>query len=104
MTDAAAEPLISHNREYPDDERHSEDHAQDTGEEVDESALAAPGRFIWWLTICAGVSGLLFGYEYVFFSRIAYVVEVLTLQYRRDFLDTGFYQLGLVSTRAFNAG
>jgi hypothetical protein len=66
MTDVAAEPLISNNREYPDDARHSNE-AQDV--EVDESALVSPGLFIWGLTICAGVSGLLFGYEYVCTSR-----------------------------------
>jgi SP family myo-inositol transporter-like MFS transporter 13 len=66
MTDAAAEPLISHDREYPGHERRSEDDARDEEEDVDESTLIAPGRFIWGLTVCAGVSGLLFGYEYVF--------------------------------------
>jgi hypothetical protein len=63
MIDAAAEPLITTNREYPHDARYS---GEDTGDvEVSESALVAPGLFIWGLTICAGVSGLLFGYEYV---------------------------------------
>lgn len=28
-----------------------------------ESALLKPGMFIWGLTLCAGISGLLFGYE-----------------------------------------
>lgn len=63
MTDAAAEPLISSNREDPYDARYGENDAEDV--EVDESALVSPGLFIWGLTICAGVSGLLFGYEYV---------------------------------------
>lgn len=31
---------------------------------VDESILGSPGWFIWALTFSAGVSGLLFGYEY----------------------------------------
>lgn len=35
------------------------------GDGVDESTLGAPGLFIWALTFSAGVSGLLFGYEYV---------------------------------------
>ncbi|KAF1921829.1 general substrate transporter [Ampelomyces quisqualis] len=61
MTDAAAEPLISSNRGYPHDARHGEDSAEDV--EADESALVSPGLFIWGLTICAGVSGLLFGYD-----------------------------------------
>jgi hypothetical protein len=64
MTDAAAaEPLISGSREYPQDARHDESDAEDA--DVNESALVSPGLFIWGLTICAGVSGLLFGYEYV---------------------------------------
>jgi SP family myo-inositol transporter-like MFS transporter 13 len=63
MTDTAAEPLISDNRGFANDARNSEDDA--AGVEVDESALLAPGLFIWGLTVCAGVSGLLFGYEYV---------------------------------------
>ncbi|KAH3917219.1 hypothetical protein HBI56_120760 [Parastagonospora nodorum] len=56
MTDAAAEPLI---RNDPNEE----DGDADEDVEVDESALAAPGLFIWGLTMCAGVSGLLFGYD-----------------------------------------
>jgi hypothetical protein len=63
MTDATAEPLIAQSRDHLHDARYSDDDAEDV--EVDESALMAPGLFIWGLTICAGVSGLLFGYEYV---------------------------------------
>ena len=62
MTDAAAQPLIPNTREYPDNARHGDDAE---GVEIDESALVSPGWFIWTLTVCAGVSGLLFGYEYV---------------------------------------
>ncbi|KAF1955508.1 general substrate transporter, partial [Byssothecium circinans] len=67
---AAAEPLIAptdarefshHDRTY--DRRSSSDDDDDEETEVDESALLAPGRFIWILTFCAGVSGLLFGYD-----------------------------------------
>ncbi|KAF2801169.1 putative MFS myo-inositol transporter [Melanomma pulvis-pyrius CBS 109.77] len=58
MTDAAAEPLISNDR--GSSEEH-DDHAIEP--EVDESALVSPGVFIWTLTFCAGVSGLLFGYD-----------------------------------------
>jgi SP family myo-inositol transporter-like MFS transporter 13 len=71
MTDAAAaEPLISGSREDPQDAQYDESDApydgSDAGDaDVDESALVSPGLFIWGLTICAGVSGLLFGYEYV---------------------------------------
>lgn len=63
MTDAATEPLIPSNREQSNNARYHEDDAEDV--EVDEGALVSPGLFIWGLTICAGVSGLLFGYEYV---------------------------------------
>ncbi|OCL12934.1 general substrate transporter [Glonium stellatum] len=59
MTDAAAasEPLIhSHG--------HHSDYAESNGEaDVDEGTLVRPGVFIWVLTFCAGVSGLLFGYD-----------------------------------------
>jgi len=68
MNDAAAEPLISNDRRVPNDARDRYDEADDASireDEVDESALVSPGLFIWCLTICAGVSGLLFGYEYV---------------------------------------
>ena len=35
-------------------------------EVLDETRLSSPGAFVWCLTLCAGVSGLLFGFEYVF--------------------------------------
>ncbi|KAH7389614.1 general substrate transporter [Phaeosphaeria sp. MPI-PUGE-AT-0046c] len=61
MIDSAAEPLIWR-REHEHTHNDDDDAEMD---EVDESALATPGLFIWGLTICAGISGLLFGYEYV---------------------------------------
>jgi SP family myo-inositol transporter-like MFS transporter 13 len=76
MTDAAAaEPLISGSREDPQDAQYDESDAPYDGSDardadVDESALVSPGLFIWGLTICAGVSGLLFGYEYVGMSHL----------------------------------
>ncbi|KAF2840637.1 general substrate transporter [Patellaria atrata CBS 101060] len=33
------------------------------GEEVDESAIRTAGTFVWALTLCAGISGVLFGYD-----------------------------------------
>jgi len=66
MPDAATEPLIADEREVPSNAYGSEPESEELGEdeeEVDESKLVAPGAFIWGLTICAGVSGLLFGYE-----------------------------------------
>ncbi|UPX16778.1 uncharacterized protein EKO05_0007164 [Ascochyta rabiei] len=68
MTDTAAEPLIHQNNnddddvDYGRDARHSHDQDADHAH-VDESALVSPGLFIWTLTLCAGVSGLLFGYD-----------------------------------------
>jgi SP family myo-inositol transporter-like MFS transporter 13 len=66
MADTAAEPLISN-------ERGSSEEHEDNDEElqVQESALVSPGLFIWTLTFCAGVSGLLFGYEYVLISPLS---------------------------------
>ncbi|KAI4919797.1 hypothetical protein J4E90_001934 [Alternaria incomplexa] len=66
MNDAAAEPLISNDRRVPNDARDRYDEADDASirdDDVDESGLVSPGLFIWCLTICAGVSGLLFGYD-----------------------------------------
>ncbi|KAF1358667.1 general substrate transporter [Lizonia empirigonia] len=64
-------PLI---RDYDDAADRAGEGADDArlGEEVNrefddgdggESALLKPGMFIWGLTLCAGVSGLLFGYD-----------------------------------------
>ncbi|KAF1942359.1 general substrate transporter [Clathrospora elynae] len=65
MNDAAAEPLIANDRVFPSDARDRYDDDEEEIEEdvVDESALVSPGLFIWCLTICAGISGLLFGYD-----------------------------------------
>ncbi len=58
---AAAEPLIG-NHGVPRNEQGQEEDAGIT--EVDESTLgSSPGWFIWTLTIVAGVSGVLFGYD-----------------------------------------
>ncbi|KAH9881449.1 hypothetical protein IAQ61_000174, partial [Plenodomus lingam] len=64
--DAAAERLITHSRDVPSsprDEYADEDGEEYAGIDVDESSLVSPGAFIWGLTLCAGVSGLLFGYD-----------------------------------------
>jgi MFS transporter, SP family, solute carrier family 2 (myo-inositol transporter), member 13 len=55
-TDTAAEPLIA-------DEQWRGDGNGEQDTQPDESALETVGSFIWGLTVCAGVSGLLFGYE-----------------------------------------
>ncbi len=63
--DAAGQPLMQGDE--------SPQHAQEFGHDIDErddsevleeSALQTPTPFIWALTLAAGVSGLLFGYEY----------------------------------------
>ncbi|OSS43414.1 hypothetical protein B5807_11807 [Epicoccum nigrum] len=46
-----------------DSEEEEEMQDQETLGDVDESKLLRPGVFIWCLTLCAGVSGLLFGYD-----------------------------------------
>ncbi|KAF2846318.1 MFS general substrate transporter [Plenodomus tracheiphilus IPT5] len=67
MTDAAAaEPLlVYHDREVPNNarEQYESEETDVDVDESDESSLISPGAFIWGLTICAGVSGLLFGYD-----------------------------------------
>jgi len=57
-TSTTTAPLIGR-----DDEERGRPEDAGSGTVVDESALVSPGLFIWALTICAGVSGLLFGYE-----------------------------------------
>ncbi|KAF2004855.1 general substrate transporter [Amniculicola lignicola CBS 123094] len=70
--EAAAEPLISSARASGDDDRRRDEGYDaegeysdmgDMGDVGDENALVSPGAFIWGLTVCAGVSGLLFGYD-----------------------------------------
>lgn len=79
MADTAAEPLIAHGHgrngyAYDNDgeeEARRRGYGEQNGDmdeygeegELDEGLLGTPGRFIWVLTCCAGLSGLLFGYE-----------------------------------------
>ena len=60
------EPLIRE-RDSSDSQRYGTEDSDDgtsRAAEVDESAMLRPGLFIWLLTFSAGISGLLFGYEY----------------------------------------
>jgi SP family myo-inositol transporter-like MFS transporter 13 len=57
--DGAHEPLIRPTS--PRAEEDERDTERDRQEE--ERSFEVPGAFIWVLTFCAGVSGLLFGYE-----------------------------------------
>ena len=93
MTDNVAEPLIADRPATPRDEYgHTDDHASAVEAEDDECALVRPGRTIWVLTLCAGISGLLFGYEYFFptsskTSRANYVISLnTTIEYVFDML------------------
>lgn len=69
MTSTA--PLIRDYDDAADRAGEGEDDAQFGEESLEEhedgdggeSALLKPGMFIWGLTLCAGISGLLFGYE-----------------------------------------
>ena len=75
---AAAEPLIAptderdydydYNGRSEDEEREREGENEETDVDAEERALVSPGRFIWILTFCAGVSGLLVGYEYATYT------------------------------------
>lgn len=61
--DGAHEPLIRPVSPRPVD---AEEDAYNTAErdrQDEERGFDVPGIFIWVLTLCAGVSGLLFGYE-----------------------------------------
>lgn len=62
MAENATEPLIRSERDVPSHEREYHENEQPS-DEVDESSLVSPGCFVWALTICAGVSGLLFGFD-----------------------------------------
>lgn len=64
--DAANAPLIGSN--ISNDQSDSWEHeAHDERESTlsQEQALTSPSAFIWALTFAAGISGLLFGYEYI---------------------------------------
>lgn len=56
--DDAHEPLIRPISPEPQDDGDAERDRQE-----EERSFEVPGLFIWVLTFCAGVSGLLFGYE-----------------------------------------
>jgi MFS transporter, SP family, solute carrier family 2 (myo-inositol transporter), member 13 len=57
--DGAHEPLIQPNGVGDGDD----DGGADRQRQEEERSFEVPGAFIWILTFCAGVSGLLFGYE-----------------------------------------
>lgn len=63
--DAAGQPLMQGDEglQHPQEFEHDIDEGDDS-EVLEESALKTPTPFIWALTLAAGVSGLLFGYEY----------------------------------------
>lgn len=46
-----------------EDDGQDEDEEEEEGVEINENRLISPSVFVWCLTLCAGVSGLLFGYE-----------------------------------------
>jgi hypothetical protein len=60
-SDGAEEPLITH-------------HEDDLPLSGDAESTAVPGRFVWTLTFAAALSGLLFGYEYVFPTQTSYTI------------------------------
>lgn len=73
-SDTAAQPLIhseaadhdhDHDTRYSAEDGHARGVDGAVDGEMDEAGLTSPTLFIWTLTLCAGISGLLFGYEYV---------------------------------------
>lgn len=60
-TDAAEEPLMQRegNAEAHDDDAEQEEHVS----LMLEKNLRRPGKFVWLLTLTAGMTGLLFGCE-----------------------------------------
>lgn len=61
MSDAAEAPLISRRGDELEDELHSD--IADNDDMSTEWPAGRPGLFIWLLTLSAGISGLLFGYD-----------------------------------------
>jgi hypothetical protein len=67
-----------------EDEEDEDDDSKDGTEAAQAATTAtAPGFFVWRLTMSAGVSGLLFGYEYVSrtiyflsFSRCSFILRI----------------------------
>lgn len=60
--DGAHEPLIRPVSPRPE-EAEDEAYNAERDRQDEERSFNVPGIFIWVLTFCAGVSGLLFGYE-----------------------------------------
>ncbi|KAI9796880.1 MAG: hypothetical protein M1833_005929 [Piccolia ochrophora] len=65
MSDGAAVPLITSSiaTAEVEDEHESEPEATSTRSRSEERPSRSPGRFVWILTVSAGISGLLFGYD-----------------------------------------
>lgn len=86
-TDAVSAPLIANDANVAshhnqDDWRPSDaESTLETEDYSEEQALERPNLFIWGLTFSAGLSGLLFGYEYVGLSsrhlRYSHVYPIL---------------------------
>lgn len=82
--DGAAEPLIRHESEESEGREDVDRHAHEP--EEDEEDLVAFGWFIWILTFSAGVSGLLFGYEYVLLARCRCYIALCRRRAKRPVL------------------
>lgn len=60
---SAHEPLINDDARLPLSDESDAESELGGDDDLDETKLVSPGKFIWALTFSAGVSGLLFGYE-----------------------------------------
>lgn len=61
--DGAHEPLIRTVSPRPEEPAEDAYNTAERARQDEERSFQVPGIFIWILTFCAGVSGLLFGYE-----------------------------------------
>ncbi|KAK8180534.1 general substrate transporter [Phyllosticta capitalensis] len=60
---SAHEPLINDDARLPLSDESDAESELGGDDDLDETKLVSPGKFIWALTFSAGVSGLLFGYD-----------------------------------------
>lgn len=100
------QPLINapHDRPSEDDEGAAawSDSEQDL--DVLEASIEKPGLFVWALTIAAGVSGLLFGYEYVPPAASSNLFILTAQQHRGYILYTRLYWVLAIAPLSHHPG
>lgn len=81
---------------------HHEHERQQEGQDVDESVIESPGFFIWALTFSAGVSGLLFGYEYVPLS--SFPSGAKRIREEKEIVSSNVPSTGVISSTLVSIG